>query len=150
MQTSQNKKILLKSLLVLILLSLICLGSIPLPDFRFKLDIEKPLTDTQGVAGPSLVAGSQVGDNIIIFRTDKFCYKGKVTSIEESPDIIKVYGDIYDKEGETSFGFVMAKGGVFAGAIVNKKKNTVYVLEFSPEHKGYIFVESLIHRKPEA
>jgi poly(A) polymerase Pap1 len=150
MQTSQNKKIILKSLLILITLTFASLATIPLPEFKFKLDLEKPLTDTLGVAVPALVAGSQVGDNIIIFRPDKVCYKGRVTSIEETSDTLKVYGDVYDKEGGTSFGFVMAKGGVFAGAIVDKKNNRVYVLEFSPEHKGYIFKESLVHRKPEA
>jgi hypothetical protein len=150
MQTSQNKKIILKSLLILITLTFVSLAAIPLPEFRFKIDLEKPLTDTLGVAAPSLIAGSQVGDNIIIFRPDKVCYKGRVTSIEEGPDILKVYGDVYDKDGGTSFGFVMAKGGVFAGAIVDKKNNKVHVLEFSPEHKGYIFKESFIHRKPEA
>lgn len=149
MQTSTFKKIIL-SLSFIAFTSILIFASLPLPEFRFKIDLEKQLTNELGVVGPAQVAACQVGDHVIIRKEDGVIYKGKVTEIEETQDMIKIYGDLYDKENELNFGFIMAKGGTFAGAIVNKKKNKVYVLEFSIEQKGYVFRESLVHRKPEA
>jgi hypothetical protein len=108
------------------------------PGFKLSIDNFLYLTDTNGVALPEQVINAQIGKSIKIYRTDGFCYDGMITEIQESDDLYKIYGLINNVD-DASFGFVIAKGGVFAGAVVEKKNAKTYVLEFSPRHKGYVF-----------
>jgi hypothetical protein len=111
-----------------------------------RLDIEDFLTDKQGVASAERVANTQVGRLVSIYRTDGYCYKGQITSEEEGEGYFKVFGKVLNSP-DITFGFYIVKGGHFAGAILDKKENTTYVLEFSPAHKGYIFVKSTKYDK---
>lgn len=116
------------------------------PGFRLQLAEEEYLTNEHGVVIPAQVAKLEIGRAVKFFRTDGFCYSGRVTEIEESDNHYKVYGTINNKEN-TQFGFAMIKGGVFAGAVIEKTEGPVYVLEFSEAHKGYVFVRSYKHEK---
>lgn len=114
---------------------------------KLKLQQEVPLTDINGVIIPSTVAYAKVGDYVKLYRTDKFCYTGQVTEVLEADGYLKVFGTINNVK-DANFGFVMAKGGNFAGAIVDKALQGAYVIEPSFEHKGYIFVYTLKYVKP--
>jgi hypothetical protein len=120
-----------------------------IPGDALKLDQENYLTDTNGKADPSRMIVTPVGKLIRIYRTDGFYYTGKVTEIEESDAYFKIYGTIFNVPG-AQFGFVLAKGGVFAGAVVEAGKESAYVMEYSPEHKGYVLFKSTKYSKPQA
>jgi hypothetical protein len=119
----------------------------PTGGLALRLDIEDFLTDQQGVVSPERIAKTQTGRLVSIYRTDGFCYKGQITSIEEGEGYLKVFGNVVNSS-DISFGFYLVKGGHFAGAILDKKENITYVLEFSAVHKGYIFVRSTKYDKP--
>ena len=120
-----------------------------IPGLKLRIEAQIQLTDKNGVAIPSQIIKAIVGQLATIYRTDGFKYDAQITEIEESDDQLKVYGKALNTE-DTNFGFVMARGGHFAGAIVEKKDNKTYVLEFSEAHKGFIFVRSYKHDKPAA
>lgn len=120
-----------------------------IPGLKLRLDAQLQVTDKNGVALPNQIVAATVGKLVTVYRTDGFKYDGQITEIEESSEYLKVYGKFLNVE-DSSFGFVLAKGGHFAGAIVERKENKTYVLEFSAEHKGFIFVRSFKHDKPSA
>jgi hypothetical protein len=120
-----------------------------IPGLQLRIEAQIQLTDKNGVAIPSQIIKAVVGRLAVIYRTDGFKYDVQITEIEESDEYLKVYGKALNTE-DTNFGFVMAKGGSFAGAIVERKDNKTYVLEFSEAHKGFIFVRSYKHDKPSA
>jgi hypothetical protein len=107
-----------------------------------SLDQEYHITDSHGVVIPGQLVYAKTGATVSIKRTDGFVYVGKITDIQEEEGSFKVYGQM-DNVENAFFGFSILKGGVFAGAIVEKTANKTYVLEFSLEHKGYIFLRSL-------
>jgi hypothetical protein len=107
-----------------------------------SLDQEHHITDSHGVVIPGQLVYAKTGATVSIKRTDGFVYVGKITDIQEEEGSFKVYGEM-DNVENAFFGFSILKGGVFAGAIVEKTANKTYVLEFSLEHKGYIFLRSL-------
>jgi hypothetical protein len=117
--------------------------------FKLQLETETYLTDTQGVASAKQMITVPVGKLVRIYRTDGFYYTGQVTEVEESDTHFKIYGKVLNVE-DTQFGFVLAKGGVFAGAVVEKEKEKTYVLEFSEAHKGFVLVRSTKYNKPGA
>jgi hypothetical protein len=120
-----------------------------IPGLKLRIEGEVPLTDNNGVVIPSQVIKAQVGKLVSIYRTDLFCYKGQITEIEESDEALKIYGKILNVP-ESRFGFILAKGGQFAGAVVEgNENNRAYVLEFSPSHKGFIFIRNSKYEKPE-
>jgi hypothetical protein len=121
-----------------------------IPGLRLLLEQETFLTDKTGVAIPNQIINVPIGKSVILYRTDGTCYKGTVTEIEEGDNYFKLYGKINNLDEGASFGFIMAKGGNFAGAIIEKKSNKTYVLEFSSEHKGFVFVLSTKYDKPSA
>ena len=104
------------------------------------------LTDTTGVLSPLMVSKATAGRFIRIFKTDGTLYEGTVTSVEESDDIYKIYGQVNGQE-DVRFGFVLAKGGIFAGALVDKKQQKTYIVQFSQAHKGYILVFTTFYDK---
>ena len=116
------------------------------PGFILQLAEEEYLSDEYGVLIPAQVAKLEIGRAVKFYRPDGFCYSGRVTEIEESTGYYKVYGTVNNAEN-TQFGFAMIKGGVFTGAVVEKGGGSVYVLEFSEAHKGYVFVRSFKHEK---
>lgn len=116
------------------------------PGFKLQLEQESYLTDKNGVAIPEQIIRLKVGKTVRIYRPDGFCYGGEVTEIEEAEGLFKVYGNVLNAEG-VRFGFALAKGGKFAGAIIDKANDTVYVLEFSAEHKGFILRRSYKYDK---
>ena len=119
------------------------------PGFKLQLEEEMFLTDQNGVAIPEQIIKVPIGKLVKIYRPDGFCYKGMVTEIEEGDSYYKVYGKINNVE-QTSFGFVLAKGGNFAGAILEKNNSKTYVLEFDRIRKGFVFVFSTKYDKPGA
>jgi hypothetical protein len=119
------------------------------PGFKLQIAPQLELTDKNGVVIPSQVIKAEVGRLVALCKTDGFRYDGQITEIEESDDYLKVYGKILNVP-DTNFGFAMFRGGVFAGAILEKEDNRTYVLEFSDKHKGFVFVRSFKHNKPVA
>jgi hypothetical protein len=137
-------------------LSLICYSSALLaglaiekpsvPGFKLQLEEQLHLTDTQGVFIPKQMVAAPIGKKVKIYRTDGFCYEGMVTTIEETDDSFRIYGTI-DNVKATRFGFVMAKGGIFAGAVLENDGEKAYALEFSEAHKGFVLVRAYKHDK---
>jgi hypothetical protein len=113
---------------------------------QLKINPEISLTDNLGVVNPKLVSLLQVGDNIKMIRPDGTLYTGKITETQDSDDCFKVFGFVTNSE-DTHFGFSMNKGGIFAGAIVEKKSDKVYALELSEAHRGYIFIYTTKYNK---
>lgn len=120
-----------------------------IPGFKLQLEEETYLTDKNGIVVPGQVIKVPIGKLIKIYRTDGFCYNGMITEIEEADTHYKVYGKINNVD-DTTFGFVLAKGGNFAGAILERKNSKTYVLEFDMERKGFVFVLSTKYDKPGA
>lgn len=116
-------------------------SDVVVPGDKLQLNTYLYFTDNNGLALPSEIAKATVGKLVKIYRTDGFCYEGKITEIEESDDALKVYGDVHSSPG-VSFGFAMAKGGKFAGAVIDKEKDLTYVLAFSEAHKGYVLIRA--------
>ena len=114
---------------------------------HITLDQESYFTDENGKADPARIINTPIGKLVKIYRPDGFCYTGKVTEIEESDTVFKIYGTVLNVEG-AQFGFVLAKGGVFAGAVVESDKDNTYVLEYSDAHKGYALFRSSKYGKP--
>jgi hypothetical protein len=113
-----------------------------------NLNIYKYLSDNTGVIQPQLVAAVNVGDLVKFSRADLFEYSGRITEIEETPEGLKIYG--VTEDAQTHFGFALIKGGIFAGAVVDKKETEVHTLEFSLPHKGYILLKNAKHNKSTA
>lgn len=123
--------------------------TIAMPEFRLQLQLETPLTNFLGVLSPTQLASVKVGDYVTMYRPDGFCYKAQITEVDEGSDYLKIWGKANNSE-ETTFGFVMKTGGILAGAIVEKKTDTTYVLELDLEHKGYVFKFTNQYKKPSA
>jgi hypothetical protein len=119
------------------------------PGFKLQLAEETYLTDLNGLVSPEQVSRVELGRRVRIYRTDGFCYIGRVTSIEESESAYKVYGKV-DNVVETHFGFVLAKGGIFAGAVIEISNSKTYVVELSEAHKGFVLQLSSKYDKPSA
>jgi hypothetical protein len=119
------------------------------PGFKLQINEESYFSDKLGVVSPEQVANAQIGRLVKIYRTDGFCYEGRITEIEESKEYLKVYGVISNVK-DSHFGFVMVKGGIFAGALIEEKGLKTYVLEFSKEYNGYILMLSHKYDKPAA
>ena len=117
------------------------------PGFKLQLAEETYLTDSYGVISPLQISKAELGRLVKIYRTDGFCYAGRVTSIEESDSAYKVYGEIHNVKN-THFGFVLAKGGVFAGAVVEIDSGKTYVAELSEAYKGFVLQLSNKYDKP--
>lgn len=121
-------------------------NSSDVPGHRLVLEQEVYFTDKQGIAIPEQIAKAEVGKLVKIYRPDGFCYEGKVTEIEEADGLLKVYGEVLNLESGR-FGFALAKGGKFAGAVLDKNSDTVYVLEFSDVYKGFVLKRSYRYDK---
>lgn len=110
------------------------------PDInKLKLNQEIQITDNLGIVNVKIVSLLQVGDYIKMYRPDGTLYKGRVNETKEEEGSLKIYGSI-DNVQDCQFGFAFAKGGIFAGAIVEKKNDKVYALELNEVAKGFIFV----------
>lgn len=113
-----------------------------------KLNQEIFVTDKNGVANPNIIINLNVGDTIRIYLPDGKSYSGIVKSTESINDEqFKFFGELYGEE-KIGFGFALAKGGIFAGAIVFKETFEIYTLEFDKESKGYIFLKNFSNKKP--
>ena len=143
------KSILLLLFLVpqLVLAGLVSDSPVP-PGFKLQLEQESMLTDKNGIILFSQIIKVPVGKSILIYRPDGFCYKGIVTEIEEGDGFFKIYGKLHNVDA--GFGFVMHKGGNFAGAIKEHKNLKTYVAEFDVLRKGFVFVYSTKYDKPSA
>lgn len=113
---------------------------------KLTLHMQVILSDDHGVILPRQVAILKTGDQVKFCRPDKTEYTGIVTEIQETPEHLKIFGKLTN-DPNTGFGFGLSKGGVFAGAIVSENSDEIYTLEFSMEHKGYIFLKSFLHKK---
>jgi hypothetical protein len=111
------------------------------PEYKLQLEEELYFTDKNGVALPEQIIKAKLGNLVRIYKTDGFYYEGKITEIEEDGDVYKVYGDITNIAG-ARFGFGLAKGGKFAGAVIEREKEITYVLEFDAAYKGFVLRRS--------
>ena len=116
---------------------------------KLSLHMQVVLSDDHGVILPRQVATLKTGDQVKFSRPDKTEYIGIVTEIQESQEHLKIFGKLTN-DPNTGFGFGLSKGGVFAGAIISENSDEIYTLEFSMEHKGYIFLKSFLHKKQKA
>ena len=114
---------------------------------KLQLQSEIHFTDTNGVAIVAAIASSEVGKNVKIYKTNKEYYTGIITSVTEDSTSLRVFGDILNVPN-ASFGFTLAKGGIFAGAVVEKDTNKTYVLELDSSYKGYILQLTNRYDKP--
>jgi hypothetical protein len=107
---------------------------------QLELNPNQFLTDQNGVLILNQVITVPIGKSVKIYRPDGFCYTGKVTAIEEeNSNFFKIYGTI-DNVEDCHFGITLAKGGIVAGAIVERTAKKTYVLEYQNEHKGFVFL----------
>jgi hypothetical protein len=113
---------------------------------RLQLNQEIYLSDQNGVVSPQAVSLLQVGDNVRFYRPDGTLYTGQVTETKEEEGSLRVYGKIHNVE-DCQFGFALARGGNFAGAVIERKNDKIYVLELSEAHKGFIFLYSTKYDK---
>lgn len=118
-----------------------------IPGLALRIEGQLHYSDEHGVILPSQIIKSIAGQLVTFRRTDGFKYDAQITEIEESDDYLKVYGKILNVE-EANFGFVMARGGNFAGAVLEKKNQKTYVLKFSEPHKGFILELNNSYNKP--
>ena len=117
----------------------------PVTDLR--IDQEKFCTDKNGIANPIAIINLRVGENIKIYLIDGTCLCGVVNSVEMiDGKIFKVFGDIKNQKN-TGFGFILAKEGQFAGAILMRDEDKVYTLEYNETAKGYAFFLSSLKNK---
>ena len=117
------------------------------PDInKLKLNQEVIISDVNGVINPKSVSLLQIGDYIRLCRPDGTIYTGRVTETVEEEGSLRIYGDI-NNVSDCQFGFAFAKGGFFAGAIIERKNDKIYALELSEAHKGFIFVYSAKYNK---
>lgn len=108
-----------------------------------NLEQEIYLTDRTGRANPTNIIKVKPTDTIKIYLNDGTELKGLVTSTEDiDQKMFKVFGEIQNKEN-CGFGFVMAKDGIFAGAVVFRDTDVVYVLKYSEEAKGFVFLKTI-------
>lgn len=114
------------------------------PGFSLKLAEESYFTDVHGVFCPAQMVVTPIGNLVRIYRPDGNYYAGMVTEIEETETAYKIYG-VVNNVKDTNFGFALAKGGVFAGAVVEKSEAKIYTVEFSESHKGYVLMRSAKH-----
>lgn len=114
---------------------------------KLKLQNELYFTDTNGVANPTAVASSVVGELVRIYKTDKEYFTGIITEVIEDNTTLRVFGKITNSDSAT-FGFTLAKGGIFAGAIVDVKNEKTYILELDLDAKGYILKLTNRYDKP--
>ena len=105
-----------------------------------KLDQELYLSDKNGVVQAGAIARATLGSLVKIYKTDGSYYEGNIKTIKEDNDSLEIQGSIINCNA--SFGFKIAKGGVFVGAVVEHETKKTYVLEFSLPHKGYVLVYS--------
>lgn len=111
--------------------------------FSLKLDQESYVTDTSGVANPSVIINLKPGSTIRIYLPTGKCFTAIVKETTMlSGGVFKVFGEMTNSK-DTGFGFVLTKDGVFAGAIVQRDTNTTHTLSYDDDAKGYIFKYSI-------
>lgn len=107
--------------------------------FSLKLDQETYLTDTQGLANPNTIITSKPGDTVRIYFVDGTYYTAIIKETNMTSDgVFKIFGEMTNP-GNTGFGFVLTKTGIFAGAIVRRTEDITYQLLYDEQAKGYIF-----------
>lgn len=112
-----------------------------------NIDLQrKQLTTPTNIVVPASVVTLQVGDYIQMSSSDDKIFTGRVTKIEESPDSIKIYGNIFE-HNDTMFGFMMLKEGVFQGCITDKDQTIWYIMELDLNVKGYVFYKKIKFNK---
>ena len=117
--------------------------------YKLQLDEELYLSNQQGVVNPAQFVKAELGRHVRIYRTDGVYYTGVINEIEEAAAWLKVYG-VIDNVKNTRFGFVLAKDGVFAGAVIEQDEDKVYALDYSSEAKGYVLLRTFKYDKPKA
>jgi hypothetical protein len=108
---------------------------------KLKIDQELFLSDTNGVVKAAAIAKAAAGTMIKLYKTDGTFYTGIVNLVKEDNDSYEIQGSI--NNCNASFGFKIAKGGTFIGAVVEHDVKKTYVLEFSLPHKGFVLVYNL-------
>ena len=142
-------KTILTAALIVLISSSSNAGIVKDKESAFKLELANELffTDETGLAAPAQVLDARVGKMVRMYRTDGFCYKGYVTSVEQADGMLKVYGTLTNVK-DAQFGFALNKEGLFAGAVLEEDGEKVYVLELNPLMKGYVLVQTSKYNKP--
>ena len=108
---------------------------------KLSLDQEIHLSTKDGVIKAAAIARTGAGSYVKFYRPDGSFYTGIVNLLKEEDGIFEIQGTITNCKA--NFGFKIAKGGIFVGAVVEHEAKKTYVLEFSLPHKGFILVESI-------
>lgn len=130
--------------LLLTLPLLILKTETPTPKKPFALSVDqiKYITDSTGVLLPGAIINTEPGQIVRMYLTDGVEYTGLVKEVErEEGKIYKIFGEMTSHHN-VGFGFVIAQGGIFAGAIVDKPNNTEYAAQLSEAHKGFVFMKT--------
>jgi hypothetical protein len=115
--------------------------SIDKAPFKLSLDQEHFISDKNGVFIPEEIIKLTAGDLIKMYLPDGTCLTGTITKSEfVSKERYECYGESTSHKN-ANFGFIMAREGIFAGALVMKDTNITYRLWLSVPHKGYILVK---------
>lgn len=117
-------------------------GDLPFKQ-EFRIDQEKFVSDKTGALQPTTIINLRVGDIVKFYFQDGTEFSGKIFQREEEMnEYVKVYGHINDGEN-SGFGFVITKQGGFFGAVVLKKIDINYAVDYNKESKSYYFVKIL-------
>jgi hypothetical protein len=108
-----------------------------------KINQEIHISDTAGVLIPNSIITLIPSNNIKFYLVDGTVLTGLVKEITMiDGELFKVFGEITNKDN-SGFGFVLAKEGIFAGAVVYRNTEETLTVEFSQQAKGYVLVKSL-------
>lgn len=109
---------------------------------KIQIDTFKFLTDKNGSFLPEQLFQVPIGSKVKIYRTDGFCYEGKVLQIDKSSEMYKIVGT-FDNCKDAGFGIAILSNGTCHGTILERDKNEKYMLEFSAAHKGWVFMKTV-------
>jgi hypothetical protein len=130
-----------------ILASLMIMSASVDKEIKFRpnitLDQQHQLTTNGGVLNPNEIIKLKANDYVSILLPDGTKFSGMVTKTEfKNQDHFECFGEIYS-HGNTGFGFVLTKTGVFAGAVVERNADVIYNVTYSKEADGYVLVKRL-------
>jgi hypothetical protein len=130
----------MKSILAcLLLLTAVSTAGIELRP-ALSLDQEHYLTTTTGIINPNEIIKAAVKDLIVLYLPDGTKFSGVITKAEfKTEDKFECFGEFHSHDN-AGFGFVLTKGGVFAGAIVMRNTDTVYCVGYSEAMQGYVLI----------
>lgn len=108
-----------------------------------KKDIKNQIniTTDKGIIDPNLVLNLEPENNIKIVTVDNNIFNCVVKTVKyENNTTCKIFGDVMNREN-SAFGFAISKNGSFAGAIMFKNEDYLYLVEYLDQNQGFVFVK---------